>query len=184
MKKLILMLAMVLPICVFAQENEIESKSKTVELLEKQGVLLRKDFYDIGIVDKVLFQTLIVTDMTTKEKTGALRIEIENEGVSYIGTLDYDELSGCIASLEYIRDNILIESTQHYMECEYQTKDNVEIGVYCRESFVNKAQRIWTFYIKTKSYTLRSMKAMKSDKINDVIDYMRKAKQSLDENLS
>ena len=50
-------------------------KAKTVELLKKDGVLLKKDFYDIGKVAGATFQNIVITDIRLVPKTGALRIE-------------------------------------------------------------------------------------------------------------
>lgn len=64
MKKILLMMAVVfLAISANAQTNEQEeaSKSEAVKLLQKDGVLLRKDFYDIGKVEGVTFQNIIIT---------------------------------------------------------------------------------------------------------------------------
>lgn len=54
-----------------AQEKKEEesSKSKTVELLKKDGVLLKKDFYDIGKVAGATFQNIVITALLSKEIT-------------------------------------------------------------------------------------------------------------------
>ena len=95
MKKFILLLALVMTCSALpAQDETNNSKSKTVELLEKDGVLLQKDFFDIGRVGGVSFQTIVITNLSSGEKTGALRVITEYSSSSYIGTLDFDELSG------------------------------------------------------------------------------------------
>ena len=78
MKRFLFMMAVLfLAFSANAQGNKQEevSKSETVQLLQKDGVLLRKDFYDIGKVEGVTFQNIIITDISTGEKTGALRLE-------------------------------------------------------------------------------------------------------------
>ena len=52
---LFMMAAIFLTISANAQANKQEevSKSETVQLLQKDGVLLRKDFYDIGKIISV-----------------------------------------------------------------------------------------------------------------------------------
>ena len=130
MKKTLLMIAVLfLAISANAQSEKQEetSKSETVKLLQKNGVLLRKDFYDIGKVEGVIFQNIIITDISTGEKTGALRLETSYYSSlgtdTYIGTLDFDELEGCIKSLTYIKDNVITSLPETYTECEYKTKD-------------------------------------------------------------
>ena len=67
MKKTLLMIAVLfLAISANAQSEKQEetSKSETVKLLQKNGVLLRKDFYDIGKVEGVIFQNIIMVHPT------------------------------------------------------------------------------------------------------------------------
>lgn len=184
MKKFILLLALVMTCSVLpAQDETNNSKSKTVELLEKDGVLLQKDFFDIGRVGGVSFQTIVITNLSSGEKTGALRVITEYSSSSYIGTLDFDELSGCISSMEYIKANILVNTYNNYMECEYKTRDGVEFGVYSKENPVARKERIWTFYLRTRNYTDRSFVSMKIDKLDDIIECLKKAQSNLSEHL-
>lgn len=183
MKKFILLIVLVITCSsLAAQEETNSSKSKTVELLEKEGVLLQKDFFNIGRVGGVSFQTIIITNISSGEKTGALRVITEYSS-SYIGTLDSDELSGCISSMEYIKTNILTSTYDNYMECEYKTRDGVKFGVYSKENPVARKERIWTFYLRTKNYTDRSFVSMKIDKLDDIIECLKKAQSNLSEHL-
>lgn len=184
MKKILFMMAVVfLAITANAQTNKQEesSKSETVQLLQKDGVLLRKDFYDIGKVGGVTFQNIIITDMSTGEKTGALRLETYYYSSSlgtdtYIGTLDYDELEGCIKSLTYIKDNVITSLPETYTECEYKTKDGVSLGAYVRTT---KKERDWRIYIQTRSYTNRSQEFLSPDKLVEVISLLNKSLENL-----
>lgn len=184
MKKiLLLMMTALMCLTIKAQDTIPNTKSKTVELLGKEGVLLKKDYHDIGKVGNVSFQTIIITDISTEEKTGALRIITSDASLTYIGTLDSDEMEGCISSLEYIKNNIISNAYDNYMECEYKTRDGVSFGVYCRNSNINKNDKVWGLYIQTKSYTNRSFASMKVNRIADIIEYLKKAHSNLQENL-
>lgn len=165
-----------------AQEKKQEeaSKSKAVELLKKDGVLLKKDFYDIGKVAGVTFQNIVITDISAGTKTGALRIETSYYSSlgtdTYIGTLDYDELAGCIKSLTYIKDNIITTIPENYVECEYKTKDGVSLGAFLSST---KKEKTWKIYIQTKSYTNRSQNFMKSDNIIEIISLLNQSMDNL-----
>lgn len=183
MKKILFMMAVVfLAITANAQSNKEEevSKSETVRLLQKDGALLRKDFYDIGKVEEVTFQNIVVTDISTGEKTGALRIETSYYSSlgtdTYIGTLDFDELEGCIKSLSYIRDNIITSLPENYTECEYKTKDGVSLGAFIRTT---KKEKTWEIFIKTRSYTARSQEFLKSEKLNEIISLLNTSLNNL-----
>lgn len=183
MKKVLFMLITLFCLSANAQEKQQEdtSKSKTVELLKKDGVLLKKDFYDIGKVAGATFQNIVITDISSGTKTGALRIETyyysSSSGTdTYIGTLDYDELAGCIKSLTYIKDNIITTMPENYVECEYTTKDGVSLGAYLSST---KKEKVWKIYIRTKSYTNRSQEFMKSENIVEIISLLNQSMENL-----
>lgn len=186
MKKILFMLVTLFCLSANAQEKKEEesSKSKTVELLKKDGVLLKKDFYDIGKVAGATFQNIVITDISTGQKTGALRIETSYYSSigtdTYIGTLDYDELAGCIKSLSYIKDNIITTIPENYIECEYNTKDGVSLGAYLN---ITKKESVWKIYIQTKSYTNRSQTFMKAENISEVISLLNHSLESLKSHL-
>lgn len=187
MKKIALLLMTLFCLSISAQEKKQEdvSKSKTVELLQKDGVLLKKDFYDIGKISGVTFQNIVITDISTNQKTGALRIETYYYSSSlgtdtYIGTLDYDELAGCIKSLTYIKENIITSLPDNYVECEYKTKDGVSLGAFVRTS---KKEKEWNIYIQTKKYTSRSQEFMKAEKIDEIISILNQSLENLKSHL-
>lgn len=182
MKKVLFMLITLFCLSANAQEKKQEeaSKSKAVELLKKDGVLLKKDFYDIGKVAGVTFQNIVITDISAGTKTDALRIETSYYSSlgtdTYIGTLDYDELAGCIKSLTYIKDNIITTIPENYVECEYKTKDGVSLGAFLSST---KKEKTWKIYIQTKSYTNRSQNFMKSDNIIEIISLLNQSMDNL-----
>lgn len=186
MKKIFFLLIVMFCLSANAQDKKQEdiSKSKTVELLQKDGVLLKKDFYDIGKTTGVTFQNIVITDISTGEKTGALRIEtsyFSSIGTdTYIGTLDYDELAGCIKSLKYIKDNIITTLPDNYIECEYKTKDGVSLGAFLQTT---KKGKEWKIYIQTKSYTNRSQEFMKAEKIDEIISFLEQSLENLKSHL-
>lgn len=51
-----------------------ESKSKTVEFLDRNGQFLLKDFYDLDPIQGVKNQVLVITDILSNKKIGCLRI--------------------------------------------------------------------------------------------------------------
>lgn len=179
MKKLLFMMAVLfLGISANAQDSkQEESKSTVVKLLKKDGVLLRKDFYDIGKVDGVTFENIIITDISTGEKSGALRLKTFHYSSlgtdTYIGTLDFDELSGCIKSLTYMKNNIMTSTPENYTECEYRTKDDVCLGAYLEK------ENTWSIYVKTRDYINDSREVLNSGKIDDIIRLLNNSLDNL-----
>lgn len=185
MKRLLLLLLLVVPMGLSAQEEkEQPSKSKTIMFQEKSGVILEKRFYDIedAKVQGVAFQNIIVTDLSTGEKQGALRLKTSyyssalNETDTYIGMLDYDELTACIKSLEYIQQNVITQTPNTYTECEYKSRDGVTISVF-------SGKKGWTIYLQTQTYTSRSVEYIDIDKLPDIITNMKAALTQLQNEL-
>ena len=184
MKKIIIVLALIMPMLLCAQEKEEKSNSKTLEFLSKDGSILKKEFYDLPEVgtsyNKTQNQVLIITNMKTNEKMGCLRIittyPSSSGNTDYIGTLDPDELDAAVLSMEKILNEILPTTPTTYTEVEYKTRDGVEIGTFWKEK---KSE--WTIYIKTKSYTSRSMSTYKSEELAKLIKNLNDAKLMISE---
>ena len=181
MKKILLLaLSMVLCIGGFAQETKgNDSKSKTVEFLKKDGALLKKEFFDIGNISYgntiiVKFQNILITDVVSKSKVGALRLEIEYTS----SMLDSDELEACIQSVKYLRDNVINQRATTHTECEYRSRDGVLIGVH---SNLRNPEKPWTFYVQAESYTSSSRETLSLDKIDELISLLEKAQAQLKE---
>lgn len=187
MKKLIPILLSLLFVTlnVYSQEQEKKSESKMVEFLGKNGTFMQREFYELpsigGSYNKIASQVLIVTDVTSPDKKmGCLRLEtFYSSSVtsdSYIGTLDSDELDACIQCLQNIQNNIIKTSPTVYTEVEYSTRDGVELGAYW-----NSKKSTWIIYVKTKSYTARSMSTVDEEDLPLLITNLQSAKQLISE---
>ncbi len=153
-----------------------ESKSKTVEFLDRNGQFLLKDFYDLDPIQGVKNQVLVITDILSNKKIGCLRITTSYYTSSlgtddYIGTLDSDELDACVKCLQYIKDNVIGSTSDNYKEIGYTSRDNLQIGAY----YSSKSSK-WVVYVQTKGYTSRSMKVIDSEKIDNLITVFNTAK--------
>lgn len=158
-------------------DQQANSKSETVQLLNKQGVLLLKDFYDIGKVNipfssTIFFRNIVITNITTGEKSGALRISING----HIGTLDFDEIEGCIKSITYIKRNIINTIPNNYKEFIYTTKDGLTLGAYIND---NKKTKEWMIFIKSQWHINASMNSMNIDKIDEIISMLNNSLDNL-----
>ncbi len=179
MKKLLVILALMMPLFLNAQEKEAKSNSKTLEFLEKDGSVFKKEFHKLPSVDfKTDNEVLIITDLKSNEKRGCFRITTKYPTSSgtdnYIGTLDPDELDAAILSLEKILNDIITNTPETYTEVVYKTRDGVQIGTYWSDK-----KNEWTLFVKTKSYSSRSMSTFKSDEITTLVDNLKQAKQMI-----
>lgn len=181
MKKILLFIALLMPMVSFAQDQKEKSSSKTVEFLSKDGSFFKKEFYDQTAVgssyNKIDCQILIITDMKSNEKRGCLRLTTHYPSGSnddYIGTLDPDELDACILCLQKIQTDIATTTPEVYTEAEYKTRDGVQIGTYW-----NSKKKDWVIYVQTKSYTSRSMSTVDLSNLPNLIQNLNDAKETI-----
>ena len=183
MKKFLLFIALVMPLLANAQQTEKEkSSSKTIEFLSRDGSFFKKEFINLptigGSYNKVECQLLIITDMKSNEKRGCLRLithyPTSSGNDDYIGTLDPDELDACVMCLEKIQTDIIPSQPEVYTEAEYKTRDGVTIG-----SYWNEKKKNWTIYVRTKSYSVRSMSTVDSANLPALIQNLKDAKAQI-----
>lgn len=182
MKKILLILALLMPMALLAQDKVADapqSKSKTLEFLEKDGSFIQKEFYQLGKVKGVECEILILTNLLNKQKMGCLRLKTTyynrvGGNDTYIGTLDADELSASVQSLQFIKDQLIPTTPSTYTEAEYKTRDGVKMGAYSSE-------KGWKSYIYTKGYTTRSAEFFDASNIDTLIGYFNQAKEMIAE---
>ena len=83
-------------------------------------------------------------------------------------------MDAAILSLEKILNDIIPNTPETYTEVEYKTRDGVQIGTYWSDK-----KNEWTLFVKTKSYSSRSMSTFKSDEITTLVDNLKQAKQMI-----
>ena len=181
MKKLLLLVVMLIPVAVCAQENnEKKSTSMTVEFLSKDGSFYKKEFFDLprigNVYNRIDCQVLIITDLKSNEKRGCLRLITydysSSSPKSCIGTLDPDELDACIMCFEKIVSDITVVPATTYTEVEYKTRDGVQLGTYWDG---DKSE--WKTYVETLSYSKHSMAILPKDKVTSLISNLKQAKE-------
>lgn len=186
MKK-ILMVTLLTLLCGFsyAQEKKDasqESSSKTLEFMKKDGTLLQREFYQLGKVNGVECEVLIITDVISKKKMGCLRLKTRYFSSSsfssdtYIGILDYDEIDACMKSITFINESVITTTPTAYTEVEYKTRDRVEVGAFYQEKLST-----WKAYVQTKSYTDKSMAFFAASDLSQLLTFMGQAKTLIDE---
>lgn len=187
MKKTILlvMLAITAFIPSFAQEaDKPESKSNTVLFQERGNSFMERKYFDFEPIFGVEFQNIVITNVQSGEKIGALRLisgeysKVLNRPESFIGTLDSDELESFIKALEFMQNVVNTkEVTDVNTEYEFRSRDNVRVCIF------TSRKKVWELVIQPVQYSNRSSRYMKADKLPEIIEQVKKAKAQLDEAL-
>ena len=193
MKRILLLLLCMPIIYTYAQEEEKEveykSNSHSVSFMSREGISLKKEFYSLGQIGNTGFielEVLLLTEILIPEKTGVidnkigcLRIlntaKLDRTPITYIGTLDYDELDACIKLLEYFKDNTLNKKQDTQTEYMYQTRDKVTVGF----SYGYDRGR-WNIFTQTKHYTSKSIQFANISNLDDMIAKFKTALDLID----
>lgn len=183
MKKVfVLLLVSLMTITSFAQAEDKGnvSKSKAVQFMERDGSLLKKEYYNLGTVKGIECEVVITTDLKNNEKIGCLKLKTTSLGFYYVGYLDADELAAAIQSLEYIKDVVLSSKPTTHTEVLYKSRDNVVMGTYTvANSFDNSYK--WRVFVKPNDYK-GSFEDFNQKHIETFIEYMKKSESIIAEN--
>ena len=187
MKKTILLaiLAITAFIPSFAQEaDKPESKSNTVLFQERGNSLMERKYFDIGTIPGVEFQNIVISNVQSGEKVGALRLitsdysSVLKRSETFIGTIDSDELESFIKALEFMNNIVNTQDiTEVDTEYEFRSRDNVRICIF------TSRKKSWEMVIQPVQYSNRSSLYLKADKMPEIIELTKKAKAQLDEAL-
>lgn len=163
---------------IYAQEMDSkESKSELVEFFSKDGVFLRKDFYDVGSIGGIEFKNVIFTYVATGEKRGGMRISTSSSTGEKIGIINGDELDKCIEALEYIKDVISQPVPENDVEFQYTSNDGMRIGAYV---FLNLGRtRMWRIFIQLNIYNKDSSINLKPESMERLITIIKLSREKL-----
>lgn len=157
------------------KEKEIE-RSNIEKFSNRSGVLIQKEFEDIGSIKKCQVQIAVFTDLISNQVTKGVRFEYEYKN-SYtsdtkLALLDEDEISSFITSLTLIKEKVLPSSPTNYTEVSYKSRSGFEGGCF-------KSKNSWSIYIKLEKYDSNSYVFMDQQDIDTLLDLMKLAKSKL-----
>lgn len=181
MKKLLLMLLAVVLVGAnaYAQEpKEEQPKSKNELFQRRSGSLMTTTTYNLGSVASVGFSVRLAKDELTGEKLSFLILKTEyyssySDSQTYSVGLDDDEVVAAIKALEYIQENLIASTPEHYIETTFKSRDGAKIGAFTD----NKK---WKIYVQT-TYSSRSIKTFDTSKLGDFIDKLKEASAKIAE---
>jgi len=175
------LLSFYLPFRGYSQQgNSKIDKSNEISNVEKfslkSGVLIQKEFVDIGSVKGCKIQIANFTDLISGEKTNGVKFEYEASS-SYtsdtkLALLDSDELDGLIKSITIIQEKILPNLPENYTEVSYKSRGGFEAGCY-------KSRKDWSAYLKLEKYDGKSYVFMNKEDLGQLMSLLRSAKEKL-----
>jgi hypothetical protein len=155
----------------FSQQLE-KNLSKSEEFSQKAGLLVERNFIDIGSVQGVQIQVMKVKDLISGTEFKSLRFEYVFKS-SYstdtkIAVLDSDEIEGLIKSLNFIKTNVHNSTRDSYSEITFTSRTGFKAGCYWDSGK-------WKNFMKLEKFDSKSSVYFGQNEFNSLITYIEQA---------
>lgn len=159
----------------FAETKEQEL-SNAEKFSAKSGVLIQKEFVEIGSVKSVKIIVVYYTDLITNAKQSAIKFEYEAVGKYTIDTksavLDADEVDGLIKAIKIIQEKIFPSTATNYTEVSFKSRGGFDAGCYWSKG-------AWSTYLKLEKYDKNSYVFLGQDDFPLLLGLLEQAKIKL-----
>jgi len=177
MKKLFIIIALFIGLSsTFGQTEAKTALSNAEKFSEKSGVLIKKEFADIGEVKDLEIKVVHYTDLISKNSVSSVRLEKEVVGKystdTKIASLDSDEIDGLIKSIKLIQEQIFNSVPTEYTEVSFKSRGGFEAGC-----FWSKGK--WSTYLKIKKYDSKSYVFLDQSDFQILLELLTKSQEQL-----
>ncbi|WP_074406089.1 hypothetical protein [Aquimarina megaterium] len=177
MKNHILIIILLVSNLIISQNQEVKSKQSNAEIFSnKSGSLIEKQFKEVGKVGKTEIKIVKLTDMISGESISSLRLERrfidKYTSDTKIASLDTDEISALIKSIEIIRDQVFNFPPENYTEISFRSRSGFEAGCYWNKN-------IWKPYIQFKKNDRKSLLRLNKPEFLNLLTSIKQAKKEL-----
>jgi hypothetical protein len=162
----------------FAQQPKIKDQetSNAEKFSERSGLLIQKEFINIGDIKKCELKVIHYTDLVSNQKTSALKFEYEYKS-SYssdtkAAVLDADEIDGLIKSIKMIQEKTFPSTPANYMEVSFRSRSGFEAGCYSRKDS-------WAAYVKLEKFDSNSFVFIDKEDFIKLLMLLEQAKGKL-----
>ena len=159
MKRFILLVLLVAPFFVCAQDSlaVVAGPQSKIELFLEKSVFYKKEYFQIGRVDRILVEGLVVTDLITKkESKGVYIVNTLSNRSNFVSTnarhgfLDLDEISDVTKAISYLNEEVMstpADGTGTDIEYKVLTRGGIVISMF-------NLRGKWQGQIELKKYVL------------------------------
>lgn len=173
MKRLIVICFLLLAFETILAQDKKENVSNAELFSSQAGILIEKEFIDIGNVGKTEVQILKITDMISGKSIRSLRIKQEvYSSDTKIAHLDSDEIDGLIKSMNVIKESVFGIIAENYTEITFRSRSGFEAGCFW-------SKNDWKTYMQIEEYDRKSMVWLKRDDFNDFLGLLELAKTKI-----
>lgn len=178
MKKLIYSIIIAfISLSIYAQTQTKEKELSNAEVFSaKSGVLMQKEFVEIGTLKRCKIQVVYFTDLISNTKQSALKFEYE-VATTYstdtkAATLDPDEVDGLMKSIKLMQEKVFPTTPTNYTEVYYRSRGGFEGGC-----FTSKGT--WSTYLKLEKFDGKSYVWLNIEDLTTLYTYLEQAKSKL-----
>lgn len=181
MKHLLTPMLLCFALSVFGQNSTAQQKEMTFSNAEKfsdkSGILLQKEFIDLGNVGnlgKCKIQVAIFTDLISKNSVKAVRLEYYYPGDdnAKIALIDADEVDGALKSIKMLKESTFTTQPENYTEVYFTSRSGFCVGAF----YANKK---WTTFMEIKRGGYHSYVSIKEDDFTNLYALFQQAKAKL-----
>ncbi len=178
MKKFIYsFLITLLCLCVNAQTTTKEKELSNAEVFSaKAGILMQKEFVEIGNLKKCKIKVVYFTDLISNTKQSALKFEYDYISSYTTETkaalLDPDEVVGLMKSIKLMQEKVFPTTPANYTEVYYRSRGGFEGGC-----FTSKGT--WSTYLKLEKFDGKSYVFLNIEDLTTLYTYLEQAKSML-----
>jgi hypothetical protein len=157
-------------------KSKVEESSNAEKFSVREGSLIQKEFIEIGDIKKCDIKVVHYTDLTSGQKTSAVKFQYEYKSSYSTDTkaafIDVDELEGLIKSIKLIQDKIFPAIPANYTEVSFRSRDGFEAGCYSKKDS-------WSSYMKLERFDSNSYVFMDKEDLSKLLSLLEQAKAKL-----
>lgn len=162
----------------YSQEKKEVQTTLAEQFSSQAGILIEKQFIDIGKVKGISVQVMKVKDLNDGSSKSALRFEYEYKS-SYstdtkIATLDLDEIDGLLKSMNSLITNVFPSTREVYTEVTFISRTGFKAGAY----YDNERKR-WTPYFKLEKFDSNSSVYVSNEDFSNLLKLIEEAKAKM-----
>lgn len=184
MRSVILVSAIILIVFTFcdvpalAQENLGAAQTSDVEAFSsRDGVLLERQFIDVGKFKKCEIQVVVFTDLLTQQGRKGVRFSMEVASSYTVDTkialLDPEEVDALIQSLKIIIEEVMPTTRVNYTEIAYTSRDGFQAGCYWSK------KKAWEGFMRLERFDRDSNLWFNADEFASLLSILEEAKLQL-----
>lgn len=170
---------LLLEINVVVQSQVAKEQLSNAEIFaSKSGVLIEKQFIEIGFVDLIELRVMKIKDLNSGAVANALRFEYQTTNQIFSQTklaiVDEDEIDALIDAVNTLITKVFTTEKEAYTEVTFQSRSGFVAGGYYT---IDKKK--WISYLQLNKLDSKSTITISKDEFASFLDLLKQAKKMM-----